>query len=68
MQRDRLPNALAAACGDRLDRDQVAHAVADDRDSAVVPLPVRARLPFERASRWMVLDARKLPAARSDAP
>lgn len=45
-------------------RDDAARAVADHSDPNAVPVPVRLRLPFERAARWVVLDARKLPAAQ----
>lgn len=48
----------------KLDRDECARALADDADPAVVPMPVRVRLPFERAARWVVLDARKLRGSK----
>ena len=46
----------------KLNRDDAARAVADDTDASVVPVPVRMRLPFQQATRWLVLDARKLPS------
>lgn len=45
-----------------LSRIDLAAAVADDADPTAVPLPVHMRLPYERVSRWVVIDARRLPA------
>lgn len=47
-----------------LERDIAASAIADDADPSLVPVPFRFRPPFERFARWVVLDARKLPAAQ----
>lgn len=51
-----------------LSREVATRAIANDDDPDVVPVPVRFREAFARSSRWLVLDARKLPSRLPRAP